>query len=1236
MANISRNVEINIKEGSNPLRDEFAFLKSGRVSLNVEFTGNSGFDQIRSLRSDLSSLQGTLQNIEGSLGTISSKMTNIYSQITSGARSASQAVNGLSQAQQQLGSGSTASSGFVKQLQANRREIEATARLLNRRGVSASNFTSQDSAVEAQFRRIEAAQNRNAANPVRQASTILRSESLIKKLESKIDQVPPEEAFAALFGGESGRRRNRLERADQLIAQNPGLVGLESRLKDRALSGDLGKIFDFRRLRSPEAATQIAFSALEGGSPISRVSNIGASTLGAAFAGGPGALFASTVATTLVEPLIQAFESKREKFREAGEAYSEAILSISSTLHESTQLVSSQTGIALGRNQNIEGQLAFRERQAEGIQKAVRSELLPLGIGGASEASIARSVTGALAQRGFEPDTRTIALGARALGGTAAALNPSLLSTGRLPKDIEDILLAQGKGRNTSLGQLLPEDSYRAIQNARSNSDLQKAFQTLQSFGDAYSKSGNPVAVKQRISGQEELLNSVGGNEQLAAQTEALRYREQVLTSDKDLAEASRNLGRVFGSLEGASIKFQTGLEQLAAKLTNTTVDVTGFKPGGEIPGVAKDIIAKLTGQNSQVLGPILDLVTRLGGGNSSPPPFKSEQTDSGKLSSRLKALGLDSEQQTFDTKKSPFAQLAGVEQSIKEFAGKKDLADQIPFLQDQRARLLQETSSLQAKTLPPTDEGNLRRLGLEGRSDQSQIRARQDQLKATKSLELGASPERLAELQGQEKLIQNQILELRAKGLGYAQQEAALYAKRAGEIRGTTDFNTVAGLTEGTKGIADALRLQFGAAKRGGASSQQLGDIFAQRLANEDLAARARGVAIQNRNANVNRESFAGQEREIENNRSGRTAFIEGRESLIRQRQAALQTEQDPDRRRILQQSIEQGQKQNAVDRVANFQDQNRKAVLPAVRDNAQAQYNITLRSSANLIGDEIAKRQLLNAQLSASTVALQNFKSDLNAKKSSGVASIASQLKELEAQGVSTSGRFAHLTDSQQKDLELRAKVDQVNSEARKFGLGEVASDFGLQDIPFNPEIQGNTQFNAEARFGKASLQDQRRTTTQDLQNLPDTFRQKRADLTIRSKAFENQLGNPEIGPAVGSPVQIEAPKPVEASPSINTPLTSTLPKSVFDDKNVFNEPSFAALTPPQSQVTPQVNVPPLPTAKDAPALTIRSNSAGNNQTGGDSSKDLGPIKASVDAVTTSVNRMSAAVENLAQKFA
>lgn len=411
-------------------------------------------------------------------------------------------------------------------------------------------------------------------------------EKQAQKLEKAFENPSIGEFISGTFGGQRGRDSVRAERARQLQIANPQIANLEERL----LSTKQGSFFRPQNLKDTGTLSQVGFAAVFGGLPGAAVATAAAVTP----FGKSGALLASTVQQgvgALVDPIISAFKDREDAFKEAGIAFSRSILGISSVLQSTTQVVG-----AGGQVANVGSAIRFQEKQAESIQLAARAKLLPLGIAGATESTFVQGIVSALGQRGISAGSGQIATIAERLGGVIRASRPQLLENpALLNRDLQDVLSGLPQANRTILGSLL-RSSLPGLGSAKNGDDIVKALDKIAPFAETVKNSNLAPAVLDRLSGQQELLNTKGGEAFFDVLKPGVKNLTDVLKTD-DVQQAVATLGTTMGTLAKFSIDLTSNFTKLGAGILNSVAPlgklIGEFGPfGTAILGAAASVVA--------------------------------------------------------------------------------------------------------------------------------------------------------------------------------------------------------------------------------------------------------------------------------------------------------------------------------------------------------------------------------------------------------------------------------------------------------------------------------------------------------------------------------------------------------------------------------------------------------------------------------------------------------------------
>lgn len=321
------------------------------------------------------------------------------------------------------------------------------------------------------------------------------------------------------------------------------------------------------RLANPETLIQLGFAAAFGGIP----SLIGGAIGGATPLGPGGALLGSTLAQAggqiLFDKPISLLKEKQDEFKESGLAFQRSILGISA-INEGQSTLVGNTGTALPTGIALRA----RAKEASGIQLAARAKLLPLGIGGQTEATFVQGIVAALAQRGLQGSPEQIATIAENLAGSIQAQRPSLLdNTQQLLKDIQDVIGGGPQANRTVLSQII-RPALGDIQRGRNIEDIVTATNKLAPQVAAARGADNPVTVLNKLSGAEENLKTNAGIDILQTLVPAYQALTRVL-KDPEVVSAITKIAVAFAQLSAVGIRLTAGFIDVGSKLGAALLD---------------------------------------------------------------------------------------------------------------------------------------------------------------------------------------------------------------------------------------------------------------------------------------------------------------------------------------------------------------------------------------------------------------------------------------------------------------------------------------------------------------------------------------------------------------------------------------------------------------------------------------------------------------------------------------
>lgn len=608
----------------------------------------------------------------------------------------------------------------VGSLKASTPEVAAYLGKVNesKQNIEATPFAQAQALIIASQQSAKEAIKRAADASKQAAKEAADAEKLANKQKAEIDKIVAKfekqsfggELTGQLFGGQTGRIAERVKAAEELAASKnvPGLFGaLTASIGNQQTSGSLPSLFQPSNLKQPVIAAQVARGAIFGGTP----GFVGGLIGGATPFGQAGALVGAQLvqaAEHLLDPVLKAVEQKTEEYRDSGQALAQSILSIQSVRQATTQVV----GFDGRPSTNIAASIALQERSAVGIQTAARAQLLPLGIGGQTEATFVRGVVSALAQRGITANASQTANISRALAGVIQTQRPQLLENpALLNRDLQDVLSGLPQAKRTILGSLL-RDSLPDLAKASDAAGIEKALQSKQVFADVAGASTNIVAVQHRLQGAQEAINTAGGQKFLEAQKPSLQFETSIANLDV-IKKANEDFGELTGAVEGVTRSFGAISNLAVASSFEAIVDAS------------KPLVALLDNLNvaklfdfSGSLGKFQDHINRTVATTAQATP----KTEINRL---IESTGLKDKIDKFqtDASSSPEAQLSAIQRIQDRFAARiengkfipadKSFTDIAPALLEQKAQAIGDRDKKRQSLFGDSDEGRFSKTDL-------------------------------------------------------------------------------------------------------------------------------------------------------------------------------------------------------------------------------------------------------------------------------------------------------------------------------------------------------------------------------------------------------------------------------------------------------------------------------------------------------------------------------------------
>lgn len=370
--------------------------------------------------------------------------------------------------------------------------------------------------------RLQNVQDRaNARRSSARFSQRLRSARLSRFQSRERLEEAQNEVDLAFDGSEANRRK---------IALRYNLLPneLQPPRKRNAFARRTNNFLNTDRLRDPETAREIGFAALFGHGIFGKIAGVSGALLGGSIGKG-GAFLGAATSDVIFEGLIRNIERLKDVFlsiTNAGLTFEESILGISSIL----QATSTVTGPG-GAPVPISDQLQFQESRARDIQLQARKGLLPLGIGGETEASLVQGIITGFAQKGIQLNPDQIATLSKRLGGAIQAQRPDLLNNvNRLRLELEDAIA--NPSRRTALTPVLRAFA-PGLGKATSGEDAIRLTQGLEAFPTALTNNTtNAVQALRQFNAEIEQIKVSAGSESLRILAPAIREFTEVIKAD--------------------------------------------------------------------------------------------------------------------------------------------------------------------------------------------------------------------------------------------------------------------------------------------------------------------------------------------------------------------------------------------------------------------------------------------------------------------------------------------------------------------------------------------------------------------------------------------------------------------------------------------------------------------------------------------------------------------------------
>lgn len=931
-----------------------------------------------------------------------------------------------------------------------------------------------------------------AAEQKREQRRAFQIEKATKKFEADFVQG---EVLQGIGPGGAERRRLLRLRAAEEFAGDRNIPGLLENLQTRVNAGNNPALFSKSRLNNA-ALQQIALAGIFGvntGGLAGGLLGAGAATAGGLIKGASGALTASAVQQAtfgLLTPMLAAFKSKEEEFKQAGEIYSRSILGISSVLQNAS--------VAVGTN--ISAQLSVQEKRASDIQTQARAKLLPLGIGGTAEATTVQGIVAALGQRGIQGSPQQIAILAERIAGAVQAQQPQLLDNpARFLRDVEDVFSGGPAANRTTLSQLI-RLSIPGFQRATNIEDFIRATEPIKGFAEAVKESNNPAAILQKQQGALDINVTSGGitffQELLPSMKDFLAF-----LNDPETKRASEELGKGIGGVASVLQEFTIGI----GRLTNEIV--VGLADLSEGIGIAISNLTNTTNENTaRKLEKAIDESTAA----TVAANIKAKIVPT--VDNALKRIGLEDSVLDFDQARSrrPENRVLALEQAL-------GVLNRAPKAEEVEADLRKP--------------GVIAELGTARREASEEAKNFFAQLAGGRSAlsnALGGNAGSNAELRKQEDAaFQKKIDELKkvekdagGRPIDVVNAEKALArAERIFKVeeraRQAADFAFVTTKEEFDQGEATQSELDDALLEKERAFAQReeaRGNVLSAKQVLDTAKAENRSLAESRAVQTLRNEGEERNRARAAQDLNAVKSLLESGPNIFNQSKAlgitvdqldklneTIKTNQPVAGENVIDANIRQQRLQEAEkQRLAKSSDIDiqQQSLAQTSRDLAAAQstYNSALKDTQQIIAEENSKRRDLNAQLDSARRALDSFAENLNATAGGKENEIAALAQKITEEG-GDAGFLSGISPEQLQSAQLASDVARLNQLTRDVGLGSNIATGG-QRLRFINEL-GAGKFQDEARNDRSKLEDNFRRTQVELDKLPDTFAQGRVKL-------------------------------------------------------------------------------------------------------------------------------------------
>lgn len=363
-----------------------------------------------------------------------------------------------------------------------------------------------------------------------------------RKAIENFQEFTPKGAFSSI-----NRRLKAIKSPSEVIPEagpdRERLADLTKELGLGALAGSVGGV------------GKTLFSLLGGGAGAAL--GPGGSLLGSAIG---GAVFEGTAKS--IEGLALALENVTSAALE----FQKTIVALTGVFQANTDAFDS-SGNKLGAAEQVK----FSQQRAREIQRAARSELLPLGIGGEAESVIVQGLISGLSQRGILLDADQTKTVAGRLGASIVSLAPQLLSnTVQARKDVEDIGANSPQASRTVLGVALKSVAPDLFRTLATGNDVVRATERLEQFKIAIQNSDQATVQLLRLSGAVDKLRTTLGDEFLQGLQPGFKELADTLNNE-DLENLLAGVGKTLGQLGSEALKvalsFGKAIDSLVSRI---------------------------------------------------------------------------------------------------------------------------------------------------------------------------------------------------------------------------------------------------------------------------------------------------------------------------------------------------------------------------------------------------------------------------------------------------------------------------------------------------------------------------------------------------------------------------------------------------------------------------------------------------------------------------------------------